>query len=535
MHPGAALGRLLSAATLAAAAAAALSLVPAARHSSPQLAALHAAGVQAWALLRPGGAWHPAGFIEHHGHIVLEGCLLAVIAYLLVQSSAKPQRSKQVAPLTAREVEELCEEWEPEPLGGALTAVQRAWVDSPLVVTSPPGRLTTVNGRPALDLASANYLGLAGHPEIAAAAAATIRRLGVGACGPRGFYGTLDVHLELEAALSRFMGSQEAILYSYDLATLPSIIPAFADRKDVVVLDEACSFAVRNGAALSRARVLTFKHNDVADLEAVLTRVGADHARARRPLNRRFVVVEGVYANTGEVAPLAAIANVKERHRWRLIVDESHALGVLGPGGRGAAEAAGLAPADVEIVGAALGNAAATVGGFCSGDREIVDHQRLSGLGYCFSASLPPYLAAAGTAAIGIMEREGRERAGRLRRHARRFREALAAGAVPGLVAVGGPESVESPLVHLRLADGDAAGDGEATLAALAADCLEREDVLVVTAKYGTALEGAHRPPPSLRICLSAAHEEGDVERAVAALAASAGRVLGGATRRRAA
>ena len=123
----------------------------------------------------------------------------------------------------------------------------------------------------------------------------------------------------------------------------------------------------------------------------------------------------------------------------------------------------------------------------------------------------------------------------RLRRHARRFRERIAAGVVPGLVAVGGPESAESPLVHLRLAEGSSGDveEGDAALAALAADCLEREGVLVVTAKYATAIEGTHRPPPSLRICLSAAHDEADIEKALAALAASSKRVLGGGSRRK--
>lgn len=110
-------------------------------------------------------------------------------------------------------------------------------------------------------------------------------------------------------------------------------------------------------------------------------------------MNRRFIIVEGIYANTGDLAPLAAIKQLKEQYKYRLLVDESMSLGVLGATGRGATEHYGLSPEDSEIIGASLGNAVASIGGFCAGEREIVDHQRLSGLGYCFSASLPPYLA----------------------------------------------------------------------------------------------------------------------------------------------
>jgi serine palmitoyltransferase len=461
---------------------------------------------------------------------VLEGSLLLVILYLLVQSSSKPSKSKKDRPLSEKEVQELCDEWQPEPLGAPLTEFQRAWVDSPLVHSSTVGRVATINGREGvLDFVSLNFLGLAGHPDILAAAHATIRRFGVGSCGPRGFYGTLDVHLELEAALAKYMGTQEAILYPYDLATLPSIIPAFANRKDVIVADEGCNYAIRNGCSLSRARILFFKHNDVADLERILKQIAHEDRKQNRPLNRRFVVVEGVYANTGEVAPLAEIAELKNKYKYRLIVDDSVGLGVLGSSGRGASEEAGLDADDVEIVGASLGNSLATIGGFCAGDREIVDHQRLSGAGYCFSASLPPYLASAGTAALAIISSEGGERSKKARSNAQRFRSAVTAARIPGLKLVGGPESAASPLVHLRLdpAPTDRADYpvGDFLLQQLVEDCLNKEGVLFTVSKYSN-LEAAYRPPPSVRIALSAAHTTHDVDKAVAALGASAKRIL---------
>lgn len=395
------------------------------------------------------------------------------------------------------------------------------------MVTSGVGRVVTVAGADALNFSSLNFLGLAGEPSIRQACHATIHKYGVGSCGPRGFYGTIDVHLQLEQRLASFLGTQEAILYSYDLATVPSILPAFANRKDVIVVDASCSFTVQNGCHLSRARVLRFAHNDMADLERVLRQVAEEDRRARRPLTRRFIVVEGIYANTGEVAPLAAIRRLKEQYKYRLVVDESLSLGVMGATGRGAAQAAGCEPADVEVVAASLGNALATVGGICAGDREIVDHQRLSGLGYCFSASLPPYLASAAVAALDVLEgAAGRERMRQLHDAARAFR--AAAAAIPGLRVVGGEESGASPLVHLRLdpppaspADYDA---GDLLLQRVVQDCLDSARVLFCVAKYSPLEQ--QREPPSIRVAVSAAHSPADIARAVAALTASCARLL---------
>ncbi|KAG7666519.1 hypothetical protein KSW81_008400 [Nannochloris sp. 'desiccata'] len=222
--------------------------------------------------------------------------------------------------------------------------------------------------------------------------------------------------------------------------------------------------------------------------------------------------------NTGEVAPLAEIAILKNKFKYRLIVDDSVGLGVLGASGRGAIEEAGLNADDVEIVAASLGNSLATIGGFCAGDREIVDHQRLSG-----------------TAALAIIASEGGERSKKARSNAQRFRSGAADAKINGLHVVGGAESATSPLVHLRLdptpathADYPA---GDLLLQQLVEDCLDKEGVLFAVSKY-SHLEAAYRPPPSVRVALSAAHTSQDVDKAVAALAASARRILKSTARR---
>ncbi|PRW20998.1 long chain base biosynthesis 1-like [Chlorella sorokiniana] len=520
---GAVLGWAFTHALLLAAAVLAASYVPAARQAVPQLGAVHAAAVEAWALLAPGGAWHPAAFIEHKGHLVVEASLLVVISFLLLQGTFRPSKDEE-EPLTEREIDELCDEWEPEPLYPPVSAAQTGWKEP--VISSQAGTQVVVNGKTALDMCSLNFLGIAGSGEIREACRGTIEKYGVGSCGPRGFYGTIDVHLQLEERLARFMGSEEAILYSYDLATLPSIIPAFASKKDLILCDEGVNYGIQNGANLSRAKVLYFKHNDLQDLERLLKQQEAADRRHRKPLNRRFIVVEGIYANTGELAPLDGIKELKERYKYRLIVDESVALGVLGPRGRGAAEHFGCAAEDVEIVGGSMGNSLASIGGFCAGDREIVDHQRLSGLGYCFSASLPPFLATAGICALDVLESRGSELIPRVQENARKFRKLAAA--IPQLAVVGGEADEVSPLVHLQLhptppPEQYAAGDEK--LQALIDDCLAREGVLLALARY-SKLERA-RPPPSLRVAITAAHTHADLQKAVAAIKASAKRVLG--------
>lgn len=255
--------------------------------------------------------------------------------------------------------------------------------------------------------------------------------------------------------------------------------------------------------------VVTFRRNDMADLEAALQRVVT--AGRKKPLNRRFIVVEGVSAHRGDVAPLAEIAALKRRYKFRLAVDETLSFGVLGAHGRGAAEAAGLAPGDAEIVTGSLGTGAASAGGFCVGSRVMVDHQRLSGSGYCFSASLPPVLAVGAAAAVEAFE-AGREgilsrvaaAAAALRSEVRR---------VPGLrdLAAGGAgDGMGSPVVVAGLAARHEHVDEEVeVLAAVREELLARGVALVELQRPGV-LDTA-MVQPALRMVATAAHTPEDM------------------------
>ncbi|CAK0785184.1 hypothetical protein CVIRNUC_008390 [Coccomyxa viridis] len=468
----------------------------------------------AWDVFRPGGQLHPQYLLEHKWNFIFEGVLLLVIAYMFLQHSGPKKKADK--PLTEREIDELCDDWQPEPLFSHLTEAQKAY--EPPVVSSPPGVIMTVNGKKAINMVSTNFLGVAGDPKIQAACRKTVEKYGIGSCGPRGFYGTIDVHLTLEERLAKFMGTEESIIYSYDLATVPSVLPAFANAKDVIVCDESVSYPIQNGCALSRAAIKKFRHNDMADLERTLQAIDREHRRLKKPLNRRFIVVEGIYAQSGHLAPLDEICKLKEKYKYRLVVDESLALGVLGQHGRGACEHWGLRPGDAEVVSASMGNALASVGGFCAGDREIVDHQRLSGLGYCFSASLPPFLATAAVGALDVLESQAAALLPALADNARLLRSRLAE--VSGIQVEGGSREAVSPIVHVRLAEqSKGSAEAEAALQQVVSAALRKSGVLLSVNRMSKldAVKGG----PSIRMVVTAAHTEKHILKAVAALDAA--------------
>ncbi|GBF89694.1 serine palmitoyltransferase [Raphidocelis subcapitata] len=498
-----------------------------------RLRPIRQAWAEFWDIFGPGGRLHPDWFIEHQGHLFIEGGLMAIILVLFFQSGYRPSKEQEEEPLTEREIDELCREWKPEPLVPDI-AEEDQLPEPPVIQEWENSHWVTVAGRRALNLTAADFLGLSNDPSVAAAARATVERYGVGSCGPRGFYGTFDVHLQLEQDLAAFMGEEEAIIYSYDIATVASVIPAFASRADILVMDEGCSYPIQQGAKLSRARVFTFKHNDAGDLAALLGRIEAEEARERKPLCRRMIVVEGVYSNTGEVAPLRRIYELKERYKYRLCVEETLSFGVMGERGRGACEAAGLEPGQVEIICASMSGALGSVGGFCVGHSEVCDHQRLCGQGYCFSASLPPYLATAAIAALRILGTpDGQALARRVRGAAAELRAALAAGP-PGLVLAGAADgpAAASPVVHLHLDPSveSRLGPRPAVAAALqrVADILlQRYGVFVALPRY-SVLDEVH-PRQSIKLVANAAlASEGRVEHVASALREAAAEVLGG-------
>eukprot|EP00960_Hanusia_phi_P069539 767112-Hanusia_phi.AAC.1 len=271
-------------------------------------------------------------------HFFVEAVLVIVIGYLLFQKKHKPLQGSEN--LTQEEVDALCEQWTPDPLvtkEASASVVKR----SERVVSSHQGCRVVINGKETINFASFDFLNMLNEASIKDECEQTIRKYGVGSCGPRGFYGTIDVHLELERELAEFYGAEGGIIYSYDAATASSIIPAFLKRGDLVIRDEAISYSLQAGIDLSRAYVKEFRHNDMADLvnppsvppslspflspslppsllspplpssappfdtalkaldifvkESILEIVKQADAKNQKTLNRRFIVVEGLY------------------------------------------------------------------------------------------------------------------------------------------------------------------------------------------------------------------------------------------------
>jgi len=366
-------------------------------------------------------------------------------------------------------------------------------------------------------MSTADYLGLIGNPKVKEACNAAVEKYGVGACGPRGFYGTMDVHLDFEKKIADFMGTQDSILYSYGLATTTSVIPAFCKAGDLIIADDGVNWSLQNGLYLSRSKLKFFKHNDMQDLKARLEEVRKEDKRKKKPLNRRFIVVEAIYQNSGQMVPLDELVRLKEEYKFRILVDESNSLGVVGRTGRGISEHYNIPVEKLDIITAVMGHALASEGGICTGSSEVVSHQRLSGSGYCFSAALPPFLASAGIAAVEILE-ENPQLLSRLHRNISLVRSKLAT--IPG-VRVGGDNL--SPTIFLHLQKSTSFGEDSSILQQIV-DLMLDDGVLVCLIKR-SALDNC-KLPAAIKVCVTAGHSEGDLILVTSKLRDVIGKVL---------
>lgn len=438
---------------------------------------------------------------------VLEAILLATAIYLFFTRAYNPLRRRKTRKrLTETEIESRIRAWKPAPIAEETEDDTNTHEDT--VLEAREGTSVMVEGKWVKDFVTNNFLGLAGDKRVAQACTKALERYGCGACGPRGFYGTVDVHLECESAIAKFSNTKDAILYSFGAATAPSIIPAFCQRGDVMIVDKGANFAIQSGVDLSRAKVLWFEHNDMNDLERQLESVVPPATKeddTKRVTQRRFIITEAVSAYYGDVAPLDELVRLKTKYRFRLLLDESFSFGTLGETGRGALEEFGLEREQVDIATADLANAASTVGGYCVGEVGVVSHQRLSGAGYCFSASQPPFMAVAATKALEIIDSDGKELMKKLRRNIRAFRKNLDIESVNGAWYLDGGE--KSPLMYIRCrTDKDAE-----TFERVKELCLEN-GVFFGVPKY---VENEKiMPRPSIRVAISAAHSEDEAIKA---------------------
>lgn len=304
-----------------------------------------------------------------------------------------------------QEIDELVEDWTPEPLAAPVTAFEEAENEKRPVIIGPSGpKSKLANGRTVTNLATFNHYNFINSDLIKERAIKTLRTYGVGPCGPPGFYGTQDVHQQIEQDIATHLGVPAAIVYAQSFSTISSVIPAFAKRGDIIVADKAINYAVRKGLQISRSTVRWYEHNDMADLERVLATLVRE--QARKPLTRRFIVSEGLFENTGDMVDLPKIIELKHKYKFRVILDETWSYGILGRTGRGVTEHQNVDPREIDMIIGSLAGSLCAGGGFCAGTEEIVEHQRLSANAYTFSAALPAMLATTASETVRILQEQ---------------------------------------------------------------------------------------------------------------------------------
>jgi len=360
-------------------------------------------------------------------------------------------------------------------------------------LASPQAAQVSSGGQRVLNFCANNYLGLADHPAVVAAAKQALDDWGFGMASVRFICGTQTQHTELERRLSQFLRTEATILYSSCFDANGGVFEVLLDDQDAVISDELNHASIIDGIRLCKASRSRYRNRDMADLEAKL--VAASGAR------RRLVVTDGVFSMDGYLAPLADICDLAERYDAMVMVDDSHAVGFMGATGAGTPELAGVQDR-VDIVSGTLGKAlGGASGGYISAHAEIVELLRQRSRPYLFSNAVAPSVVAGSIAALDLVAASADQREA-LRRNTALFRQRMTDEGfdlLPG----------EHPIIPVMF--------GEASLAAQTADVMLEHGVYVIAFSYPVVPQGKAR----IRVQLSAAHSAADVETCVQAFVAA--------------
>jgi glycine C-acetyltransferase len=357
--------------------------------------------------------------------------------------------------------------------------------------TPQRANIAVTDGTQVLNLCANNYLGLADDPRVIDAAKDALNRWGFGMASVRFICGTQDVHKQLEKKLSRFLGTDDTILYSSCFDANAGLFETLLGDQDVVISDELNHASIIDGVRLCKAKRKRYKNRDMADLETQL--------KATADARRRLIATDGVFSMDGYVAPLGEICDLAEKYDAMVMVDDSHAVGFVGPKGRGTPELHGVTDR-VDIVTGTLGKAlGGASGGYTSGRKEIIDLLRQRSRPYLFSNSVAPAVVGASLKVLDILV-YGDDLRARLRDNTAFFRErmtSLGFDILPG----------DHPIVPVMI--------GDAARAAKLADLMLTKGVYVIGFSYPVVPVGKAR----IRTQVSAAHTEEDLEKAAAAFA----------------
>ena len=360
------------------------------------------------------------------------------------------------------------------------------------VITSSQGPVITVRpGSEVLNFCANNYLGLSDHPTILAAAHRALDRWGYGLSSVRFICGTQEIHKELESRLSRYLGTEDTILYGSCFDANGGVFETLLGEEDAVISDALNHASIIDGVRLSKAKRFRYANNDLADLARQLDAAGDSRFK--------LIATDGVFSMDGLGADLHGICDLAEQAAALVMVDDSHAVGVMGPTGRGSHEACGVV-GRVDVLTGTLGKAlGGASGGYVSGRSEIVEILRQRSRPYLFSNSLAPMIAATSVAVIELLETSDDLRA-KLWANAKRFRDGMSASGfriVPG----------DHPIVPVML--------GDAKLASQMADRLLALGIYVIAFSFPVVPKDQAR----IRVQLSAAHEPAQIDRALEAFA----------------
>jgi glycine C-acetyltransferase len=360
------------------------------------------------------------------------------------------------------------------------------------VITTPQeAHIAIADGKRVLNMCANNYLGLADHPALIAAAKEALDTHGFGMASVRFICGTQDIHKELEGALTKFLGTEETILYPSCFDANGGLFETLLSDKDAVISDELNHASIIDGIRLCKAQRFRYKHNDMADLEAQL--------RAAKDTRFRLIATDGCFSMDGTIANLAAICDLAEKYEALTMIDDAHATGFLGKTGRGTHEYRGVF-GNIDIITGTLGKAlGGASGGFTSGRKQIVDLLRQRSRPYLFSNTIAPPVVAASLKALEILTKSTELR-DKLEANTKDFREAVTKA---GLTIKPGVH----PIVPIMI--GDAAKSQQ-----FAARMLEK-GVYVIGFFYPVVPHGTAR----VRVQVSAAHSREDLEFAVKAFA----------------
>ena len=366
------------------------------------------------------------------------------------------------------------------------------------LIQTPQGSAIRVGGRDVVNFCANNYLGLANHPDIVKAAHAGLDEWGYGLSSVRFICGTQDIHRRFEAAVAKFFGKEDAILYISCFDANGGLFEPLLGEEDAVLSDELNHASIIDGVRLCKATRFRYKHSDMADLKAKL-----EEAKSSR---FRLIFTDSVFSMDGDLAKLADICALADEYDAIVAIDDCHGTGHLGAGGRGAAEELGVLDR-IDLITSTLGKTAGgAAGGFTAGRAEVVDWLKNRSRPYLFSNSVPPSLVVAASKALDVIASSGDLRT-RLKANTKRMRAGLEGA---GFTVKPGP----TPILPVML--------GDAAVASKMADALLGHGIYVIGFSYPVVPQGQAR----IRLQVSAAHTDEQIDRAIAAFAA-VGKELG--------